>query len=342
MVRRPHGLGEHQRAVGVLDGRRQAAEQLVLATRLRHDVASLGERLEVLAGGAAVGPGVAFGEMRDRGEEVAEGLERHPVHGAEVLTGAHESLLAGGVLGPFVDRQLHPDERHARWCAHPVGDGLLEAVAVTDAAEVREQQLGHRVVAAFQGGGEAEPFVVLAEHGAAQGLAAEPVTLVGDQQSTARAGWQRLVGGRRVAGRDEHVARRGVVPAAVAQPPDPGSRERCGEATVPLLHEHTRRHDDEHEPISPQRVGRGGDGDVGLARAGDRLDHAAAAAPQPADQGIELPTVELVLLRAEPGEHGSARRSGGHGHTKLPAPPGGGFVDAVGRLIARLGDRAPR
>ena len=53
------------------------AEQLVLADRLRHDLAALGERVEVVARGAAVGAGVALGEVRDRGEEVAERLERH-------------------------------------------------------------------------------------------------------------------------------------------------------------------------------------------------------------------------------------------------------------------------
>ena len=81
---------------------------------------------------------------------------------AEVLAGAHEPLLGRGVLGPFLDRQRDADERHPGRRAHAVGDGLLEAVAVADAAEVGQQQLGHRVVAAFQRRGEAEPFVVLA------------------------------------------------------------------------------------------------------------------------------------------------------------------------------------
>ena len=72
---------------------------------LRHDLAPLGERVEVLAGGAAVGAGVALGEVRDRGEEVAERLERHVAHLTQVMTRAHEPLLDRGVLGPFVDRQ---------------------------------------------------------------------------------------------------------------------------------------------------------------------------------------------------------------------------------------------
>ena len=83
---------------------RQAAEQLVLADRLRHDLAPLGERVEVVARGAAVGAGVALGEVRDRGEEVAERLERHVAHRAQVLARAHEPLLDRGVLGPLVDR----------------------------------------------------------------------------------------------------------------------------------------------------------------------------------------------------------------------------------------------
>ena len=154
------------------------------------------------------------------------------------MTSAHEPLLGRGVLGPFVDRQLDPDERHPRWRAHAVGDGLLEAVAVADAAEVRQQQLGHRVVAAFERRGQAEPFVVLAEHRPSQRPAAEAVALVGDEQPTDPARRHRLVRRRRVAGRDEHVAGRRAVLAAVAQPPDPSFGQRGSEPTVPLLHEH--------------------------------------------------------------------------------------------------------
>ena len=214
------------------------AEQLVLAAGLRHDLAPLRERVEILAGGAAVGAGVALGEMRDRGEEVAERLEWHPAHLAEVMACAHELLLGRGVLGPFVDRQLDPDERHPRRRAHPVVDGLLESVAVADAAEVRQQQLGHPVVAALERRGQAEPFVVLAEHRSSQRPAAEAVTLVGDEQATGTSRRHRLVRRRRVPGRDEHVARRRAVLAAVAQPTDPSLGQRGGEPAVPLLHEH--------------------------------------------------------------------------------------------------------
>ena len=206
--------------------------------RLRHDLAPLGERVEVVACGAAVGAGVALGEMRDRGEEVAERLERHVPHRAQVLARVDEPLLDRGVLGALVGRQRHADERDARTCAHAVGDGLLEAVAVTDAAEVRQQQLGHGVVAAFEGGREAEPLLVLREQRAAQDPAAETVALVGDQQPAALARRHRLVRRRRVPGRDEHVARFGRVLAAVAEPPDPGVGERGREPAVPLLHEH--------------------------------------------------------------------------------------------------------
>ena len=104
VVRGAHRLGEDECAVGVLDRGREAAEQLVLPDRLRHDLAALGERVEVVARGPPVGARVALGEVRDRGEEVAERLERHVAHRAQVLARAHESLLDRGVLGPFVDR----------------------------------------------------------------------------------------------------------------------------------------------------------------------------------------------------------------------------------------------
>ena len=101
VVGRAHGLGEHQRAVSIPDRRRETAEQLVLAARPRHDLASLGERVEVLARGAAVGTGVALGEVRDRGEEVAERLERHIADLPEVMASVDQRLLGRGVLGPL-------------------------------------------------------------------------------------------------------------------------------------------------------------------------------------------------------------------------------------------------
>ena len=169
VVRGAHGLGEDQGAVGVLDGRREAAEQLVLRVGLRHDLTALGERVEVVARGAAVGAGVALGEVGDGGEEVTERFERHVADGAEVLAGAHEPLLDGEVLRPFLDRQRDTDERDAGRRAHAVGDRLFEPVAVADAAEVGEQELGHRVVAAFERRGQPEPFLVLLEQRRAAG-----------------------------------------------------------------------------------------------------------------------------------------------------------------------------
>ena len=227
VVRGAHGLGEHERAVGVLDRGREAAEQLVLADRLRHDLAALGERVEVVARGAAVGAGVALGEVRDRGEEVAERFERHVAHRRRCWRALDEPLLDRDVLGALLDRTARTPTNATRGRrAHAVGDGLLEAVAVADAAEVREQQLGDRVVAAFERRGEPEPFLVLGEQRAAQDPAAEAVALVGDEQPAACARRHRLVRGGRVAGRDEHVARRRDVLAAVAQPSDPGVGER--------------------------------------------------------------------------------------------------------------------
>ena len=159
-------------------------------------------------------------------------------HLPEVMTRVHELLLGGDVFGAFLDGQRHADECDARRRAHAVGDGLLEAVAMADATEVGQQQVGHGVVAALERRREPEPFFVLREQRASQDSTTESVTLVGDEQTAGLAGRYRLVGGGRVAGRDEHVARLRVVPAAVAQAPDPGVRKRRRQPAVPLLHEH--------------------------------------------------------------------------------------------------------
>ncbi len=314
------GLGEHQRAVRVADRRREAAEQLVLPARLRDDLTPLREGVEVLAGGTTVGAGVALGEVRDRGEEVAERLERHPRHPAEVVPSLDQLLFGRGVLGPLPQRQLDADERHPRGRAHAVGDGLVEAVAVADAAEVGHEQLGDRVVAAFERGGEPEPLLVLREHRPPQGGATEAVALVGDQETGAAVRRHRLVGCRRMAGGDEHVARGRTVGAAVTEATDPGVGQRLGQASAPLLHQHPRGHDDEHEAAPAQRVGRRRDGHVGLARPGDRLDHPATPTAQPADQRVELPAVELTIFDPDVGEHGSASPGSEHGASTVPAP----------------------
>ncbi len=99
MVRGAHRLGEHQCAVGVFDRGREAAEQLVLAAGLGDDLAPLGKRVEILTRGAPVGTGVALGEMRDRGEKVAERLERHVANLAQVIARVHELLFGRDVLG---------------------------------------------------------------------------------------------------------------------------------------------------------------------------------------------------------------------------------------------------
>ena len=144
--------------------------------------------------------------MRDRGEEVAEGFERHVAHAAQMLPRAHEPLLDRDVLRAFSVRERHADERDARAGAHAVGDRLLESVPIANAAEERQEEVGDGVVAALQRRGEPEPFLVLGEQRPSQRLAAEAVALVGDEQSAGRAGRDRLVGRRRMAGRDEHVA----------------------------------------------------------------------------------------------------------------------------------------
>ena len=256
--------------------------------------------------------------MGHRREEVAERFERHVADGAEVLAGAHEPLFDGEVLRPLLDRQRDTDEGDARARAHAVGDGLLEPVAVADPAEVGEQELGHRVVAAFERRGQPEPFLVLLEQRSPQDLAAQAVAFVGDEQAAGLPGRYGLVRGGGVTRRDEHVTGVRDVAAAVAQPPDPRVGKRDPEPAVPLLHEDARRYDDEHEAAAPQRVGGRGNGDVGLARAGDGLDHTSAAAAQPAHERVELPAVELAVGRDRFREQGSETRTGTHGTTTVP------------------------
>ena len=236
VVRRPHGLGEHQRTFGLPDRRREPAEELVLADRLGHDLAPLRERVEVLARGAAVGAGVPFGEMRDRGHEVAERIERHPRDLAEMAARAHQALFDRDVVGTLLIGEGHPDERHPRAGAHAVGDALFEPVAVADATEVGEQEIGDTVVAAFERRGEAEALLVLRQHRPSQGPATETVTLVRDQEPAGGPG-DRPVRGRGVPRRDQDVAVVRSVATAVAQPSDAGVRQGLLEPAVPLLHE---------------------------------------------------------------------------------------------------------
>ena len=184
MIGSAHRLGEHDRALRVLDRRSEAAQQLVLPGRLGDDLTSLGERVEVVARRATVGARVPLRQMSDRGEEVTEGFERHVAHTAQMLPRLHESVLDGDVLGALFGRERHAHERDSRAGTHPVGDRLLESIPVADAAEERHEQVGDSVVAALQRRGEPEPFLVLGEQRPAQRLAAETVTFVGDEQST--------------------------------------------------------------------------------------------------------------------------------------------------------------
>ena len=91
VVRRAHRLGEHERALRVLDRRGEAAQQLVLPDRLGDDLAPLGERIEVVARRPTVGARVSLRQVRDRGEEVAEGFERHVADAAQMLPRARRA-----------------------------------------------------------------------------------------------------------------------------------------------------------------------------------------------------------------------------------------------------------
>ncbi|MCU0274363.1 MAG: hypothetical protein MUE34_14120, partial [Acidimicrobiales bacterium] len=227
---------------------------------------ALGEGVEVVAGGAAVDAAVALREVRHRCEEVAERVERHTADGAQVAARSHQSLLGRHVLRALLRRQRHPDERDARAGADAVGDRLLEAVPVTDAAEVRDQQLGDRIVGPLEGGGQAESLLVLGEHGAPQHAAAEAVALVGDEQAPAAVGRDRAIRSGRVAGGDEDVAGLRQVAAAVTEASDASARQRSGQPAVPLLEQDARRHQHQHEPASCESVSRSSDGQVRLAR----------------------------------------------------------------------------
>ena len=65
----------------------------------------------------------------------------------------------------------------------------------------------------------------------------------------------------------------------------------------------------------------GSDRHVSLARARDRLDHTATAAPQPTDERVELPEVELAILSAQVGEHDSATAPYRHGEPPYRSEP---------------------
>ena len=133
-------------------------------------------------------------------------------------------------------------------------------------------------------------------------------------------GRHRLVRRRRVPGGDEHVARRGAVLAAVAQPTDPRLGQRVGQPTVPLLHQHPGRHDHQHEAAPTQASAAAAMATSVLPDPVTASTTPAAAAAQPADQRVELPPVELAGFGSQVREHGSADPSHRHGSTRLPAP----------------------
>ena len=91
-----------------------------LPDALGHDLATFGERVEVLARRPTVGAGVLLGQVAHRGEEGPERLDGHAAHLAQVGARPDQLRLGGDVLGPFLDRQRHPHEGHPRSGADPV------------------------------------------------------------------------------------------------------------------------------------------------------------------------------------------------------------------------------
>ena len=120
------------------------------------------------------------------------------------------------------------------------------------------------------------------------------MALVGDEDATAVRGREWYSAGGRVAGSDEDVAVDRTVAVAIAQASDLGIGHPPTEAFEPLFHEHPRRHDDQREQASMYGIVDRREGDVGLARPGDRLDHPAAATSVPRHQGVVLEAVEVV------------------------------------------------
>ena len=300
----PDRLGEQQRPIGRLDSGGKAAQQLVLAAALGHDEAAFGEGVEVVPGRPTIGAGVVFGQVTHCGQERPEGFEGHPSHRAQVMAGAHQLLLGGDVLGPFLNRKGHPHKGHPGSGADPVGDGGLETVAVADSPKKGQQQIRHRVVGALQGGGQTQPLLVLGQQGPPQHHPAQAMAFIHDEQPAGRPGGDGLVGGGGMTGGHQQVTVRRLVLAAISQTADAGVGQGRGQTPIPLFHQHSRGNQHQHETSPPQRVGGGRDGHIGLARPGHGLDHPPPTAGQPADQGVELPAIEIGSNRRGRGQSG--------------------------------------
>ena len=294
MVCGANRFGEQQGAVGGSDRLGELAERLVLRRTGRHDLPTRRERVEVLVGGPTVGAGVVGGEVVDGSEEVAERLVGDALDLLELSTGGDDTALGGVVFGALLPGERYRHEADAGLGAHAVGDRRGEVVAVADPTEVRQQDRLDGVIGAFERGGETEALLILGQQALAEDRTAEAVALVGDEDATAVRGREWYSAGGRVAGGDEDVAVDRAVAVAIAQASDLGIGHPPTEAFEPLFHEHPRRHDDQREQASMYGIVDRREGDVGLARPGDRLDHPAAATSVPRHQGVVLPAVEVV------------------------------------------------
>ena len=230
-----------------------------------------------------------------------------------------------------------PDERDPRWSAHAVGDCLLEAVAMADAAEVRQQEIGHRVVAALERRGEPEPFLVLGEQRAPQNPAAEAVTLVGDQQPARLARRHGLVRGGGVARRDEHVARRRRRPSRCRP------AARSGRRAAPFVSRpcHCSMSTRDGTTTSTNRPRRNASAAAAIATSVLPEPVTASTTPRrpqlsQLDERVELPGVQRALLEVGPGGHHSATTLYRHGTNTLPPPRRGSVhrLDAAARVVS--------
>ena len=105
----------------------------------------------------------AGGEVVDGSKEVAERLVGDALDLLEQSPGGDDPPLGGVVLRAFLVGQWDRHESDPGLGAHPVGDGGAEVVAITDATEVGEEDRVDGVIGTLQGGGEAEPLLVLRE-----------------------------------------------------------------------------------------------------------------------------------------------------------------------------------
>ena len=121
------------------------------------------------------------------------------------------------------------------------------------------------------------------------------VHIVDDEEAIAALSRRRLLVRSRVAGGDEHVAGVGLVALAVARTANDKVGKRPRQPFVPLGDQYPGGYNDQYEDPAAMSVGDCRQRHIGLARSSHRFHDAAAPAPQPRCQRIELPLIEKAL-----------------------------------------------